>query len=217
MGKFIVFGAHGHVGSAVSSRLIEAGEDVSKVGKSDWELGTSWRSCHIGETNLKSFDAAIYCVGHCPPGGFWEAVRYPLSQLSFSGLNQEVALHVTGPVQVFQDFLPAVRSGGCFVFMSSSATRLLQMPRDKRPPINIYHHLAVIAAEDALIEGMRMDPEVKQRGIKIHRIAPAAIGDSPFHSGGPKLPVTVTTAEVVGAIVKSLDAEDHQDVVMVPK
>ncbi|MFA6415034.1 MAG: hypothetical protein WC217_02615 [Candidatus Paceibacterota bacterium] len=169
----------------------------------------------------KSVDAAIYCVGHCPPGGSLEAVSQPLSRYSPIKLQQEIGWHILGPFNVFQEFLPIVRDGGHFVFMSSAITRILQMPPITRPPIHPYHHIAVIVAEDALIEGMRMDPEVAKRGIKIHKIMPPAISDSPFHKTesdiGPRPPITVTTGEVVKAITKSLLALSHEDVLMLPQ
>jgi NAD(P)-dependent dehydrogenase (short-subunit alcohol dehydrogenase family) len=210
----LIFGAAGHIGSAVSKKLYDNNVVLAPT-KNRHDVAFDDNEFDL---ELKSVGAVIYCVGHCPPSGFLDAIKYPLSQYSPEELDREIGMHILGPFKVFQQFLPAIRDGGHFVFMSSATTRILQMPRDERPPIHIYHHLAAIAAEDALIEGMRMDPEVKKRDIKIQRIVPPAIGDSPFHQveGGPKLPVTVTTAEVVDAIIGSLSAQSHQDVLMVP-
>jgi len=229
--KTLVFGAAGHIGKHVCVKLAEAGTEVVALVKSSTQLITfeqhilvsyydvTTRQRGIDPVTTSPVGAIIYCVGHCPKGGFLSAISLPLSQFPADELAMELAMHVAGPLNVFQEFLPVMNDGGCFLFMSSAATRLLSVPREARPPIQIYHHLAAIAAEDALIEGMRMDPEVKRRGIKVHRIMPPAIRDSPFHevSNGPKLPVTVTTAQVVDAIVSSgLPAQDHANITMVP-
>ena len=211
----LVLGAGGHIGTAVTQELL-TGHSVTALTHQQYDVNRPrWP---IGEiTQPASLDAVICCVGHCPAGGFANAVARPLSQYNDFELMSGINMHIIGPFNVFQQVLTLLRSGACFVFMSSAATRLLQMPRDKRPPaLNIYPHLAVMAAEDALIEGMRMDPAVIDRDIKIHKIMPPAIGDSPFHRGGPKLPTTVTTEEVVRAICSCLPARNHQDVNMVP-
>ena len=241
--KVAVIGAAGNIGNALCVRLNENKEVIHAFAKNDVQMIKMVKNlprlfipsknrssyfdaadCHDVARTVRGeyggnekVDSVVYCVGHCPPGGFLDAIKTPLSKFSIEDFNREIDMHICGPLNVFQKFLPVVRDGGHFVFISSAATRLLTMPREQRPPIHIYHHLAAIAAEDALIEGMRMDPEVKKRGIKIDRIMPPAISDSPFHKveGGPKLKVTVTTAQVIDAIVSSLTAVDHQDVLMI--
>lgn len=218
---FIVFGAAGHIGSAVCNKLsARPGKDntVSPWGRNIYDVAAKYGRVYLPSS--KSVDAIIYCVGHCPPGGFLEAVTVPLSQYSPVKFRKEIGWHIEGPFNVFQEFLPTMRDGGHMVFMSSAITRILHMPRATRPLFHPYHHIAVIAAEDALIEGMRMDPEVIKRGIKIHKIMPPAISDSPFHKTeidtGPRPSVTVTTDEVVAAIMKSLLAFTHEDVLLLP-
>jgi NAD(P)-dependent dehydrogenase (short-subunit alcohol dehydrogenase family) len=207
----VVLGADGHIGSSAVEALKKIGHDVTSLGKRDYNVA-------IGGYPLidpKAVDAVLYAVGHCPADGFKEAVRYPLSEFPPSAFMRETDSHVRGPYNVYRQFLPVLRDGGKFIFMSSAATQLLLMPRDKRPlGLNIYAHLAVIAAEDVLIEGMRMDPETASRDIRIHRIAPPAIGDSPFHKGMPPSPRAVTTSQVVAAIIGALTAETHMDVVL---
>ena len=217
--RFIVLGAAGHIGSAVSRSLSKplGGHNVSAWPRSDYDVIKKFGRATMPSS--KCVDAVIYCVGHCPSGGFPDAVSQPLSQYSPIRLQQEIAAHITGPFNVFQEFLPAMRDGGHLVFMSSAITRILQMSLAARPPIHPYPHCAAIEAENALIEGMRADPETVARGIKIHKIVPPAIIDSPFHRGTsePKPPVTVTTDEVVLAIMKSLLALRHEDVLMLPQ
>ena len=236
--KVAVIGAAGHIGKALCRRLKNEMMEVDAFTKTSEQSEQMDEATEINPRNFfdvsdrvdmhntvldeyirdkKMIDAVIYCVGHCLPGGFLDAIKHPMSQYPIDDLDRELDMHIRGPFNVFQEFLPFVHDGGRFVFMSSAATRLLAMPREQRPPIHIYHHLAAIAAGDALIEGMRMDPELKKRGIMIDRIMPPAVSDSPFHQveGGPKLPVTVTTAQVVDAIVSTLIAPCHQDVMMV--
>lgn len=213
--EILVLGAGGHVASAVVKRLIHDGHHVHALKKGDYDVTQNY----IGNPSFQSspIDAVIYCVGRCPPGGFLDAIKRPLSQFPLNEFNREIDMHMRGPLNVFQEFLPVMRNGGHFVFMSSAATRLLQMELSQRPPIHIYHHLAVIAGENALIEGMRMDNEVMLRNIRVSKILPPAISDSPFHAteGGIKPQATVTTAEVVEAIVQSLSVSKNLDVLMV--
>jgi len=227
MNTRLVFGGGGHVGRHVCKELVaQYPSDLTvaltrtPVLKSVLPHGVSTGVYDVtSENSVSSYGhirAIIYCVGHCPTRGFAEAVRAPLSDYPSDGLLGEMEMHVFGVHRIFQKFLPLIDDGGSFTFMSSAATRLLLMPLLKRPPLHIYHHLAAVAAGQALVEGMRMDPAVKERGIKIHQIMPPAIIDSPFHENGPELPTTVTTRQVVDTIVsKALPADVHGDFNMV--
>lgn len=160
-----------------------------------------------GYPRSTAFDGIVYSVGHCPPDGFPEAIRYPLSQLPVENYLKEIQMHQIGVLNVFQVFLKNVKDGGCFLFLSSAITRL----KDQFPPfLQCYHYASAISAEDWLIEGMRNDPAVIERGIKIHRIAPAAV-DTPFHRSGPHPPRLIPMDEVVSEIVSALNSEVHVD------
>lgn len=232
--KILVFGAAGHVGRAVCKRLINEGHDVLALRKTSghitglegckndyYDVTTGSHGLLISEHLVfkRSFDAIVYCVGHCPPGGFAEAISRPISDFPISEMEREIGMHALGPFNVFQKFLPGMKDNGRFVFLSSAATRILEMPLAERPSIHIYHHLGVIRAQDAFIEGMRADPVVKKRGITIHKIAPPRITDSPFHStdseipAGSKSPKGVTTADVVTEIFICLisTTNEHTD------
>lgn len=152
-------------------------------------------------------DGIIYAVGHCPPGGFSEAIKYSLSQLPLETYQNEIGMHQVGVLNVFQCLLPNLKDGGCFVFLSSAITRL----KDKFPPaMHAHYHASVIAAEDWLIEGMRHDPVVAERQIKIHRLAPAAV-DTPFHHGGPQPPKLIPVGLVAEEVVRALGSDKHVD------
>lgn len=235
--KIVVFGAAGHVGSAVCKDFSERGHQVLALRKSPsqrFPISSGSMECdHYNVASMEEgpiaqncrkkqdqIDAIIYCVGHCPEGGFKEAIKWPLTEYPLLDLQREISMHIHGPFNVFRKFLGAVKFSGHFMFMSTAATRILEMPIEKRPPIHIYPHLAVIAAENALIEGMRIDPETERKGVKIHKICPPRISDSPFHSAdgaipaSSKAPVSVTTDEVVGAIVRCMESPFHEDVDM---
>lgn len=155
-------------------------------------------------------DGIIYAVGHCPPQGFAEAVRYTLSMLPLETMSKEVDMYQMGPLNVFQVFLKHLRSDGCFLFISSAITRLAD---EKWPPfLQAHYHAAAMSAYDWLIRGMRFDERVQARAIKVHRLAPAAV-DTPFHDcdGFPKPPVLIPVETVVGEVVKALQSDTVVD------
>lgn len=116
-------------------------------------------------------------------------------------------MHQIGALNTFQYMLDRVSDEGCFVFMSSAITRL----KDQFPPfLQAHYHASVIGALDFLVDGMRQDPAVIERRIKIHRIAPAAV-DTPFHATGPKPPKLIPVGEVVEEIIKALQSEEVVD------
>lgn len=155
----------------------------------------------------------IYSVGHCPAGGFAEEIKYPLSEMSMDRYWNEIKMHQIGPLNVFQTMLKNLVDGGSFTFISSAITRIPEFP----PFMHPYHHVSVIAAEDELIKGMRHDSAVKERNIKIHRIAPGAV-DTPFHSTGPKPPSGyVSTKEVANAVTEAIQGDEEVDRQILPQ
>ncbi|MGB9608792.1 MAG: SDR family NAD(P)-dependent oxidoreductase, partial [Minisyncoccia bacterium] len=153
-------------------------------------------------------DGIIYAVGHCPPNGFQDAIKHPLSQLSLDKYRSEINMHQVGVLNVFQCMTPKLKDGGCFVFISSAITRL----KGQFPPfLQAHYHASVISAEDWLIEGMRNDPLIIKRKIKVHRVAPAAV-DTPFYQGyqGPK-PKLIPIERVAKEIVHALQSEEIVD------
>lgn len=236
--NYAVFGAAGSIGKAVVRELLADSDDhsvcafthsycrsvnienyeerrtrlslmiVAVENRDDLEHESNYFSGKLkGYPRSTAFDGIIYTVGHCPPDGFPEAIRYPLSQLPVENYLKEIQMHQIGALNVFQVFLKNLNDGGCFLFLSSAITRL----KGQFPPfLQCYHYASAIASEDWLIEGMRNDPAVIERGIKIHRIAPAAV-DTPFHRPGPKPPRLIPMSEVVEEIVAALQSDIHVD------
>lgn len=224
---YFVFGAAGHIGREVVSRLNEDGHTVvasvrnehSKLCEQFIKNGVYIQKVQdvADKEELKptsffqhlfpEINGVIYTVGHCPPDGFPEAIKYPLSQLPLDGYVKEIGMHQLGVLNVFQSFVHRIRVGGCFIFISSAITRL----RGKFPPfLQAYHHASVIDAEDWLVEGMRHDPLVVERKIKIHRLAPSAI-DTPFHRVGPKPPKLLPTSAVIEEVALALASDTEID------
>lgn len=153
-------------------------------------------------------DAVIYLVGHCPPMGFSEAIRYPLSELPKETLINEVNMHMVGPFNVFQCLLDNLNRGGCFIFIASAITRL----KGNFPPfLHAHHYAAAISAKDWLVEGMRHDLATKKREILVHRIAPEAV-DTGFHHRGKIQPQAMLPLKrVVGEIRSALKSATEVD------
>ncbi|OHA20103.1 MAG: hypothetical protein A2836_01435 [Candidatus Taylorbacteria bacterium RIFCSPHIGHO2_01_FULL_45_63] len=157
--------------------------------------------------NFNKLDGVIYAVGHCPPNGFPEAVKYPLSQLPLERYLNEINMHQVGVLNVFQCMLKNLKDGGCFVFISSAITRL----KGQFPPfLQAHHYASAISAKDWLVEGMRHDPITTRRRIKVHRLAPVAV-DSPFFDGSPRPPEIIPISTVVDEIVLALESEEIVD------
>lgn len=221
-----MFGAAGSIGSVVTKNLHSAGHKVIAC------VRTRNRDCidelkrqgitleilvNVAKTDAvkdcaqtlgSPFDGIIYAVGHCPPGGFQDAVGAPLKELSVERYEAEVGMHQLGVLNVFQCFAPLVTKGGCFVFLSSAITRL----KNNVPAgMHLEYHAGVVEAGDWLIRGMRKDPFVLERGIKIHRIAPAAV-DTPFHEAtmGPRLIPVDVVARTIIHVLKSDRVSDEE-------
>jgi NAD(P)-dependent dehydrogenase (short-subunit alcohol dehydrogenase family) len=248
MRKHIVFGAGGHVGSHIVRQLVANGDYVCAVCHTNEQVArlegefyrqssehptkvVITRPCSVqsglelwSETQdtriaLEGSNSLIYAVGHCPPGGFANEVDRPLSSLPLFRMEDELFMHVYGPLNVFRNISKFLSPGSHIVFMTTAATRLLQAPDAAVPPkVQIYGHLAAIAAQDALVVGMRRDPITIGQGFKINRVGPPAIIDSPFHDckmpEGMRSPITVTTKDVVDTVMASLQTEKHHDAIM---
>src|SRR3989344_9300311 len=140
---YLVFGAAGSIGGGVVRHLLAAGHQVIASVREHHqeetkELMASGAIVH--DTNdvaderqlyglrllffATALDGIVCAVGHCPPNGFPEAIKYPLSQLPLGKYQSEINMHQVGVLNIFQCMLPTLVDGGCFLFISSAITRL---------------------------------------------------------------------------------------------
>lgn len=155
---------------------------------------------HVSEEDEgeSSLNAIVYTVGHCPPGGFDEAVKTPLTEQTGFQLRQELDLHVIGLGNVASELIPCLMPGGHLLVISSAITRLTD---EQCPPwLHAGHYAAAKAAQDELVRWLRRDPLVKENKILIHRLAPAAV-DTPFHQGCKHSPPAMLPVEEVACHV----------------
>ena len=158
------------------------------------------------------FDGIIYCVGHCPPGGFSEATTHPLLELPVNDLMKEFDMYQLGPLHIFQVMHRLVKDDGCFLFISSAITRL----GNKWPSfLHAQYHAGMISALDFLVYGMRAALASQNRHISVHRVVPGAV-DTPFHHGGPPIKL-LPISRVVGAVLKALSSETSMDILLLPE
>ncbi|MEK7601355.1 MAG: hypothetical protein AAB480_02385 [Patescibacteria group bacterium] len=118
-----------------------------------------------------------------------ESASTKLSELEFHDFEEDVFTRVLGAFNTFKSGIRSLKTGGCFVFMSGLATST-----------------AIRAAEYALIEDMRKDDEVVRKNVRIHHIMTPTPSEAPTH----------VRASVAGVIVKCLEQEMNQDLVMNP-
>jgi len=226
---YLVLGAAGSIGKAVARRLCGDGHHVfasvrNGQRRAMGELADMGAKVEVIDdvsdpaalsklggayalTEPVYFDGIVYAVGHCPPGGFPEAIQHPLAKLPLEDYLREINMHQVGALNTFQWMWSLVAPGGCFVFISSAVTRL----KGAFPPfLQAHYHASVISALDWLIEGMRHDPVMAGMGIKIHRLAPIAV-NTPFHTGGPRPPKLLEVEDVVREVLAALASEETVD------
>lgn len=232
----VVFGGSGAIGSAIVDALLAAKYSVIAVARDTAKLMTTRDSCRSGRpfvngdinvTSRASIDdfcgqafykpnrkaaLVVFTVGNCPPYGFAEEIGTPMAAFSSGRLRIEFEREVLGCHNVMQQMLPCLEDGGAMVIVGSRITRILEIPREARPPkLHAYHHIAAVLAKKAIIEGYRMSPEVVARKIRVQWVAPPAV-DTPFHAGEPKPPVMVSREMVAEAVVKAAENLETVDV-----
>lgn len=242
MKRYVVFGATGSIGTVVCQRLLNCGHNVSAVASTRESLDRLMQvvgdTSHLDRFQIDVTDALavanlagnplhadgqvdgiIYLVGRCPAHGFDDVIAYGLDDLRTTDrLLDDLNLHVVGAQIVFGEFLKDMAPGGTVTFISSALTRVL-IPGTPKPPswLKLGHHVAAVAALDAMIVFMRWDELVEEKGLIINRIAPAAI-DTHFHVGCAHRPPAMLDLQVVAkALVDAATGSQQVDYMMLPQ
>jgi len=158
----------------------------------------------------------IYAVGDCPPGGFDAEVATPLTDEETSQrMLKTFKRHVTGLCNVVSSFHQYIQPGGCIVVIGSAITRLTT----ETCPDWLFagHYAAAIAAQAEYVKWLRMnDPNLREKSILVHRIAPVAV-DTVFHKGCEKQPPAMLTLESVAErVFEATQSKVVDDCEMVP-
>ena len=229
-GKFVVFGAAGSVGLALTTLLSRMGAStifaVVKDAAQQERLNKivmerELLRCFVRVADVRNIEqirtfaqslrnpivglsGVIYAVGHCPPGGIMAEVGTPLDRLPSEKLVIDHDLHVVGLQNVTRGILPLLRFGAHVVVIGSAVTRL---PRFGLPAnlFNKFHagsYAQAKAAQLELVRWWQRSPTVKSVGVFVDYLGFGAI-DTPFHRGLPdgQGPPSLISLDEVGARV----------------
>jgi len=231
--EFAVFGATGNLGEPIAKQLLLQGAQVHAIARSKSSLrvfahsvnypdNLSYHSAEIplclhGKSALGSslpkLNGFVYCIGHCPPYGFDDEVKNPLSCLPIEILRRDLQNHVTYLVQTYQYLLheELLRQQAQVVVIGSAITRLTE---ETCPPwLHAWHYIAANAAKEALVQCIRHDPITKEMNWHVHYLAFGAV-DTPFHheckhQPPSMIPVSKVVDEVLTAMQSETDVHKH--------
>lgn len=160
------------------------------------------------------FSAIIYAVGDCPPGKFDSAVALPICDIDDGELSHELNIHLVGLLNVVRKLHVYLQPSGHIVVISSAITRLTDTTCP--PWLHAGHYAAAKAAQDELVRWFRRDPNMKDRNILVHRLAPAAV-DTPFHQGCQhQPPAMLSVDDVADRVIDCLQSTVVIDEIMMP-
>lgn len=216
MQSILIIGSGGFIGSAITERM------QKEAGWMNLFFGTS-SSGRFGllaldvtdENSVASLQqwlvknevrlrAIVYAVGSCKKGGFREELTTDRQDIDLESYKKKSELFGLGLMRVMTGLLPSMDDNGHIVVISSAT-------RETKPPYYLSNRLygAAISAQEVLISAMQEDQEMLgKRNIKVHRIAPGAVAESPFYEGVPKefLPRhMVSVKEVAEAVVQAIN------------
>ncbi|HBE90024.1 MAG: hypothetical protein A3E37_00140 [Candidatus Andersenbacteria bacterium RIFCSPHIGHO2_12_FULL_46_9] len=162
----------------------------------------------------EQLSAIVYAVGHCPPGGFDNEVSIPLCYLDGQVLTDELNRQVIGLLHVMGSLYSRIQPSGHVVVISSAITRLTD---ETCPPwLHAGHYATAKAAQCELVRWFRRDPNIKDRNILVHRLAPAAV-DTSFHQGCQhQPPAMLSVDDVAQRVLDALQSTAVIDEIMMP-
>lgn len=181
--NYLIFGATGGVGSALSRSLAANGDSLFLVGRDPDrtaqladELGASYATCDAtkGDEVSACFAAAIDSLGkidgvaHC----VGSLLLKPGHLTTPEQWDQTIATNLTSAFHVLRSAVPGMRqSGGSLVFVSSAAARL-----------GFANHEAIAAAKAGLIGFVLASAATyAPNGIRVNCVAPG-LTDTPLAS-----------------------------------
>ena len=182
----------------------------------DVTIATQVEKCFLQYFNQQdpTLDGIVYCVGHCPPGGFDKAIEVPLSNMSLSYFMEEHNRQVVGLFNTLRQFQSQIKPLGNVVVVGSAITRLT--PDDCPPFLHAWQYSAAKAAQLKVTHGFRCDPAFKGKDIRFTHISPIAV-DTPFHEGCQhNPPAKVSIERVIKEIVSGLSRTISADVTINP-
>lgn len=238
-GKLLLAGASGSIGRSIALRLLNDGyslllhvrslrkaeairDMLEREGVTDnfsfvtFDIRDSVESINESIKNISdSLSSALYFIGNCPPAGFDDAVATPMSQLAVKTFQDDLDIHPIGLMKFYQATLPLMTKEGSYVIGSSAITRFT--PQTMPPWVNVFGHIAVIAAEHKIVDGMRHELlQANNRNIKVHHIMPGGV-DTDFHRGCVhQAPAYVSINQVVDAVIAAIDSNSNVDTQLVP-
>jgi NAD(P)-dependent dehydrogenase (short-subunit alcohol dehydrogenase family) len=221
--RIAVFGAAGSVGGAVTQRLEDEGREIFRIVHFEKEREKILREnpkiqCAFADVGNPHemrrlskrlehgecfFDDVIYAVGKYGKGEYSYRLQHRPSTLPIETFENEVFAQFIGLFTVFQAMLPVVVDGGSFVFVSSVQHE------------DLMHDIISTEQQELLIEKMRDDETVKERGIKIHHLGFGPI-DTHYYYGMntiKTLPLHLVTKE----IILTLENDFHVSLKKVPE
>lgn len=216
MKNILIIGSGGFIGSAIAERMRQ--ED----GRMNMVFGTS----SSGRPGLLALDvtdmgsvldlrqwlvkngvclhAMIYAAGSCKEGGFQEEMTTARRDMDPDVFKKKSELFGLGLMYVMIGLLSRVENGGHVVVISSATEA-------EKPPYYLSDrpHRFSIAAQEVLISSVREDRlTLGRQNIRMHRIAPGAVRESPFYNGvAPELLPRrmVSVSEVADAVMQAIN------------
>jgi NAD(P)-dependent dehydrogenase (short-subunit alcohol dehydrogenase family) len=234
-GEVLVVGGSGSIGWPICRALIAQGYQVISLTRGihprpaeyDMRLNGTTEKVQLREINCsvicmdyvrlfirRPLAAIIYAVGDCPPGKFDAAVKVPLCDIDDGILIHELNILLVGLLNVVRKLYACLQPSGHVVVISSAITRLT----DATCPswLHAGHYAAAKAAQDELVRWFRRDPNIKDRNILVHRLAPAAV-DTPFHQGCQhQPPAMLSVDDVAQRVLDALQSTAVIDEIMMP-